>query len=280
MKLVRFSPDTASEPRPGLREDGTVYDLRDDDVQSLGDALARSLTGPAALEAARDAAADRDAGYTVEDVRLHAPVDDDARVICLGGVFPSHLRDRGDDLNMTPSQWLVPEPAVIGPNDPIRVPDRVAENTRPAVELGLVIGVGGRYIEQSDVYDHIAGYTIVNDITARTDWPGAMGYKLMDTFSPCGPHVTHVDAVEDPHDLSMVVRQDGTEICSGRTTGMRFTVSYLVSFLSTILELGSGDVISTGDPAGVEDSLSIGSTVELEIEEVGVLSNPVEAVEE
>lgn len=98
---------------------------------------------------------------------------------------------------------------------------------------------------------------------------------MMDTFSPVGPHVTTADKVSRPMNLDIVMRQDGDVICQGSTSGMRFSLSFLVSYLSTITELRPGDVISTGDPGGIDGSLQPGTTVEIEIENIGKLTNMV-----
>lgn len=277
MKLVRFRTDGDEQARPGVAMDGQVFDLADAKFRSgsapdLGTVLQEvGEYGPATVLSATEDAETFDRG----EVALAPPIPGAGRLICLGGAYTSHLRAQGHNLTTVPSQWVMPETAIVGPGEPIRLTERVVEETLPAVELGAVIGRGGRFIGGTEAYDHLAGFTIVNDVTARTDWPGPMGYKMMDTFSPCGPHVVTADEVANPHDLDLEIRQDDQVICAGSTQGLRFSLSFIVSYLSTILELRPGDVISTGDPAGVEDRLRPGSTVELEVEEVGVLRNPV-----
>ena len=213
--------------------------------------------------------------YDRDEIELLAPVGTKSRLFALGGAYPQHLRERDQDLSPVPSQWYVPDTAVIGPNDDIRLPDRVSGSVLPAVELGVVIGDGGRYIDAQNALDHVAGYTVVNDVTARTDWPGPMAYKLMDTFSPCGPVVTTADDIASTADLKATLHRNGERICHGTTAGMRFTISFIVSFLSTIVELRPGDVISTGDPGRVESSIEPGDTVTASVEGVGELTNTV-----
>jgi 2-keto-4-pentenoate hydratase/2-oxohepta-3-ene-1,7-dioic acid hydratase in catechol pathway len=145
----------------------------------------------------------------------------------------------------------------------------------PASELGVVIGQRGKYIDPMEAHEYIAGYTVSNDVTARTEWPGPMGYKMLDSFSPVGPYIQTADEVDDTMNLNIEMRQDGTTICQGNTAGMRFSLSFLVSYMSTIVELVPGDVISTGDPGGVSENLKPGSTLETEIEDVGTLRNTV-----
>jgi 2-keto-4-pentenoate hydratase/2-oxohepta-3-ene-1,7-dioic acid hydratase in catechol pathway len=280
MRYVLFSRGTGGK-RVGIRRGDRIYDVSETEVTTDGDL--------SPLAAVLSASSDAGAGhaqpsesfradvpvYDREEVSLRAPLAADARIICLGGVYTNHLRERGVTLNRDPNQWVMPSTAVIGPDEPIRLPDRQESEVVPAVELGVVVGAGGKYISEEDAFDHVAGYTVVNDVTDRGEYPGPMGYKMLDTFSPCGPHVTTTDEVPDPLSLELTVKTDGETICRGSTAGMHFTVSFLVSYLSTFMRLRPGDVLSTGDPAGVEGVLEPGATVDLDIESVGTLSNEV-----
>jgi 2-keto-4-pentenoate hydratase/2-oxohepta-3-ene-1,7-dioic acid hydratase in catechol pathway len=163
----------------------------------------------------------------------------------------------------------------VGPNEDIVLPEKVREKTMPAVELGVVIGTDSRYLTEEEVLDAIAGYTVCNDITARTDWPGPMAYKLMDTFWPIGPAITPPDQVSNPTNLSMRLEKDGEVICRGTTASMRFSIPFVVSHVSSILKLRPGDIISTGDPGRVESRIEPGTKIEAIIKDVGCLSNPV-----
>lgn len=272
MRYVRFSAD-GDGPRSGVRADGNVYDL----TEAVGDgpdpfaSLLQQADGDVDDLCSR---ASRE--YGVEEVSLLAPLATGGRLFCLGGVYASHLEERGRDLWTVPEQWYVPRSAVVGPGEPIKLRERNAENVKPAAELGVVIGQGGRYISETEALEHIAGFTVSNDITARTDWPGPRGYKIMDSFNPIGPSVTPADAVENPLDLGIEIRQDEETICTGSTRGHRFTLSFIISYMSTLVELRPGDVLSTGDPGGVEDRLRPGNSVDLDIESLDTLRNPVE----
>jgi acylpyruvate hydrolase len=281
VKFVSFTPPGTTASRPGALRNGTVIDLGDTDLGRAGldEVFSTHLDDPEAVSEAIEAAERTGDVFDRESIEMEAPVAKDARVISLGGAFASHLRERRSPLNKVPSQWVMPDTSVIGPNDPIELDERVRENTLPAVELGVVIGRRGSDISETTTHEYVAGFTIVNDITARTEWPGAMAYKLMDTFCPCGPHVVTPEEVTDPHDLDVEIRQSGEKICAGRTAGLRFTISFMISYISTILTLRPGDVIATGDPGDVQDSLAVGETIELEIEDIGVLKNPVRAAE-
>jgi acylpyruvate hydrolase len=276
MKLVRFSPRDESTIHTGVVRDNEVVkveaDPKADEEGSFEVALA-SVT-----EAEDGGLGDRIEESDVferTEVTLHAPISEAGRLFCFGGVYTGHLRDEGLELTVDPNQWVIPENTIIGPEEAIELSHQVAENVEPAAELCIVIGQAGNYIKPSEAYDYVAGYTISNDVTARTEWPGAMAYKMMDTFCPLGPHVTTTDEVGQPMNLDILIQQDSKVIGRGNTSGMRFTLSFLVSYLSTITELHPGDVISTGDPGGVEDRLRLGSTVKIEIEDVGELHNDV-----
>jgi 2-keto-4-pentenoate hydratase/2-oxohepta-3-ene-1,7-dioic acid hydratase in catechol pathway len=271
MKLALISPPDEEQAYPSVVTDSTVITSVDDDTQ-FSRLLAQVLDeGPASTRAA--VTSGTSVQYQLDDVSVAAPLAPDGRLFCIGGAYASHRRARDRSLLTVPHQWLAPDTSVVGPDSDIVLPAAVSENVMPAVELAVVIGKGGSYITEADAFDHIAGYTISNDVTARTDWPGPRGYKLFDTFSPCGPYVLTKDEIANPLDLRMELRQDGRVICDGTTAGHQFTISFLVSYLSTIHELRPGDVISTGDPGNVSEALEPGSRIDAEIEGIGTLSN-------
>lgn len=275
MKIAAVVPPGSDTQRPALREDETfLVPTRAESDLTVGDLFEWFLdNGPTGVRNLLNAADPERFGR--DELTIEPPLDPSARVFAMGGTYSSHLREQNRSLFTVPHQWLVPDTAIIGPDSAIELPERVAETVKPAIEMAIVIGKGGSYIGEQDALNHIAGYTVSNDVTARAEWPGPRGYKIMDTFSPVGPHVTTVDEVRDPMDLSLTIRLDGAEICSGSTAGHRFTLSFLVSYLSTMYELRPGDVISTGDPGGVGDRLRPGKTVELAVKKVGTLSNDV-----
>ncbi len=269
MRLVRYRPTPSAAPLPGVLDDDAIQTVATKTTEDPFASVLQTVTtgGPGRIET--------DGSVSRDQVEILSPISSVGRVFCLGAIYTGHMEDEGLSLTFDPNQWVMPENAIIGPDDPIVLPERVADNVMPAAELCIVVGKSGKYIDPTDAYDYIAGYTISNDVTARTDWPGPMGYKMMDGFSPVGPFVRTADDVSDPADLTITIHQDGEQICRGSTAGMRFTLSFLLSYLSTITELRPGDIISTGDPGGVEKSLAPGSEVEATIEHVGTLRNPV-----
>jgi 2,4-diketo-3-deoxy-L-fuconate hydrolase len=157
---------------------------------------------------------------------------------------------------------LPPEPvvfnkwtsAVIGPNDDIEIP-RGSRKTDWEVELGVVIGKPGRYIDEAQAMSHIAGYCVVHDVSEREfqlerngTWDKGKG---CDTFGPTGPWLVTADEIRDPHALGLWLEVDGRRYQNGNTSNMIFRIPFLISYLSRFMSLQSGDVISTGTPAGV-----------------------------
>lgn len=275
MILVKYKTESRSRPRPGVLQDNKIIDVEAQlpgQKPQFGTLLEEATTG-GLTSLSRDF--DDEVTVQRDSAELLAPVDTNGRVFCFGAVYTGHMEDSGLSLDFDPNQWVVPDTAVIGPEDSIVLPERVADDVAPAAELCVVIGRAGKYIDPMDSREHVAGYTISNDVTARTEWPGPMGYKLMDTFSPIGPHVRTTDEIRDPTDLTIEMRLDDDVICRGSTGGMRFSINFLVSYLSTIVELRPGDVISMGDPGGVQHPLSPQSDVEIEVEDVGTLQNSV-----
>lgn len=280
MRYLLFSHG-GGDKRVGIRRGDRIFDVSetsivtDSDRSPLAAVLAAELCDGPGRGRPFETLPDNVPVYDREEIVVEAPVAEDARVICLGGVYTNHLRERGVTLNRDPNQWVMPSTAIVGPDEQIELPDRDDSEVIPAIELGVVIGAGGKYIDETEAFDHVAGYTVVNDVTDRGEYPGPMGYKMLDTFSPCGPHISTTDEVPDPLSLDVTVKSDSETICRGSTAGMHFTISFLVSYLSTFMRLRPGDVLSTGDPGGVEGALEPGTTVDLDISSVGTLSNEV-----
>lgn len=280
MKLVRFSHPDTGEVGAGAHRGDEVTWLEDGQNETPWDPFGTLLeTVTTSDSSSLESRIEEGPTFERSSLDLLPPLPEDRRLFCLGGVYTGHLRDAGIELTVDPNQWVMPANAIVGPEADILLPKRVSENVKPAAELCVVIGRRGKYIQPMEAFKYVAGYSISNDVTARTEWPGPMAYKMMDSFSPIGPHVRTADEVDKPMDLDIEIRQDEDVICRGNTAGMRFTLSFLVSYLSAITELWPGDVISCGDPGGVEEALRPGSTVEIEIEGVGKLANRVRSEE-
>jgi 2-keto-4-pentenoate hydratase/2-oxohepta-3-ene-1,7-dioic acid hydratase in catechol pathway len=275
MKLVAFDPGD-DETRPGVLTDTEiVYDLSETSLVDGGRTALANAIERVCVDGSTPFEDVNAPSHDIDAVSLHAPVPADARVICLGGVYTQHTRERNDPLPKVPSQWLAPSRAVAGPEEPVTLPKQVRDHVVPAVELGVVIGRECRYVDEVAVADHIAGYTVCNDITARTEWPGPMAYKLMEGFWPIGPAITPAQSVQNPASLDMTIDAGGERICEGTTASMRFSLPFVVSYLSQILELRPGDIISAGDPGRVNGRLKPSTDVTVAIESVGRLTNPI-----
>jgi 2-keto-4-pentenoate hydratase/2-oxohepta-3-ene-1,7-dioic acid hydratase in catechol pathway len=209
----------------------------------------------------------------LDDVRLLAPVIPRSKVIGIGRNYAAHAAELGNEVPAEPLVFLKPNTSVIGPGDPIQLPVQSAE-VHYEGELAVVIGRICRDVPRSRVDEVVLGYTVANDVTARdlqkTDgqWWRAKGF---DTFCPLGPYlVTGLDA----SDLHLVTRRDGEVVQDGRTSQMIFDIPRLVEFVSAAMTLLPGDVILTGTPEGV-GPITEGQRVEVEIEGIGTLANPV-----
>lgn len=208
----------------------------------------------------------------LEKTRLLPPVTP-GKIICVARNYVEHARERNVEVPETPMIFLKPPTAIIANNEAIQIPPQSSQVEHEA-ELAVVIGKTGRWVDIENAYDHIFGYTIGNDVTARdlqrneSQWTRAKGF---DTFCPLGPWIeTDLDVT----DLLITCRVNGELRQMASTKEMIFPVSQLVSYVSNIMTLLPGDVILTGTPAGV-GSLEKGDKVEITIEGIGSLTNSV-----
>lgn len=209
----------------------------------------------------------------LEDVRLLAPVIPRSKVVCVGRNYAAHAAELGNEVPEQPLLFLKPNTAVIGPDDPIVLPSYSQEVSLEA-ELAVVIKRMAKDIDPAQAHDVIFGYTCANDLTARDaqreedQWFRA---KAFDTSCPIGPWI---ETDLDPASLSIGSAVDGETAQDGTTADMAHPVADLVAEISRVVTLLPGDVILTGTPAGVR-AVESGSTIEVTIEGIGTLSNPV-----
>jgi 2-keto-4-pentenoate hydratase/2-oxohepta-3-ene-1,7-dioic acid hydratase in catechol pathway len=230
----------------------------------------------------------------VAGARVLAPLLYPRKLICAGANYGDHLAEMGvsdvpDPLD--PFFFLVPPTTtIVGPGEPIRIPADPSWRVDWEAELAIVIGRGGRNISAANARAHVAGYTIVNDVSARGrhrranplgppfafDWLGSKG---VDTFCPMGPGVTPDWLIDDPHRLSVRCWVNGELKQDGNTAGMLNDGWRLIEAVSAFVRLEPGDVIATGTPAGVgaarAEQLAPGDEVSISIEGLGALVNPV-----
>ena len=212
------------------------------------------------------------------DIRRGSPVGNVGKFICIGLNYSDHAKETGNPIPTEPIVFMKATSAINGPNDPIIIP-RKSEKTDWEVELGFVIGKEARYVSEADAFDHVAGYCTVHDVSERyfqleTGGNWTKG-KSCDTFGPFGPLLVTRDEVPDPQDLSLWLDVDGHRYQNGSTKTMIFGVAYLIHYLSQIMSLQPGDLISTGTPPGVgmglkpQVYLKAGQRLQLGVEGLG-----------
>lgn len=216
-------------------------------------------------------------------VRLLPPITKPGKIVCLGLNYRDHALETGNPIPELPITFMKYSTCLVGAGGDIVIPPE-AGNVDYEAELAVVIGKGGRRIRQEDAYDHVLGYTCLNDVSARTQqsaegqWGRA---KSFDTFGPIGPWVVTKDEIPDPHTLRISCDIDGEVLQDSNTGQMIFTIPHLIAWLSATSTLEPGDIIATGTPPGVGQArkpprwLRDGDTVTVTIERIGRLSNPV-----
>ena len=251
MKLLRYGPKGAE--KPGLLDtSGQVRDLSAHVADIGGAALSPdSLKRLASLDASMLPLVP---GAPQNGLRLGACVGGTRKFICIGLNYADHAAETGAAIPKEPiifNKWIT---AMCGPDDDVEIP-RGSVKTDWEVELGVVIGTGGKYITEDKALDHVAGYCVVNDVSEReyqTERGGTWDKgKGCDTFGPTGPWLVTKDEAGDVGNLKMWLDVDTHRYQNGSTATMIFGVAHLVSYLSQFMSLEPGDVISTGTPPGV-----------------------------
>ncbi len=275
MKLLRYGAPGAE--KPGLLDaDGRVRDLS---------AIVPDIAGQALLPENLQALRNLDVaslpvvnGIPQKDLRLGACVGRIGKFICIGLNYADHAEEAGMAIPPEPIIFNKWTSAICGPNDPIQIP-RGSVKTDWEVELGVVIGKPGVYIDEANAMDHIAGLCVINDVSEREfqlDRAGTWDKgKGCDTFGPTGPWLVTLDEVKDPDNLGMWLDVDGERMQTGNTATLIFKLPYLIAYCSRFMSLQPGDVISTGTPPGVgmgkspQRFLNGGEVVTLGIEDLG-----------
>ncbi|MES3095993.1 fumarylacetoacetate hydrolase family protein [Sphingomonas aerolata] len=271
MKLLRYGP--IGHEKPGMLDaDGAIRDLSG----VVGDIAGDTLTpeGIATLAAIDPATLPLVDGTP----RYGACVGAVGKFICIGLNYSDHAAESGMDVPKEPVIFNKWTSAICGPDDAVEMP-RGSTKLDWEVELGVVIGKPGRYIDEADAMAHVAGYCVINDVSEREyqlerggTWDKGKG---CDTFGPIGPWLVTADEVPDPQALRLWLEVDGHKYQDGTTATMVFGVAEIVSYLSRFMSLQSGDVISTGTPPGVglgqkpPKYLAVGNVMRLGIDGLG-----------
>jgi 2-keto-4-pentenoate hydratase/2-oxohepta-3-ene-1,7-dioic acid hydratase in catechol pathway len=248
----------------------------------LGGLLAEERTGRLAAVAEN---APETARVQLDQVRLAAPVPTPSKIIGIGLNYRDHAAETGQELPARPTVFAKFPNALSGPYDPIVLPAE-SNSVDYEGELGVVIGRQARFVSEDEALSYVGGYLCVNDVSARDvqNWTSQWSLgKSFDTFAPAGPFLVTAAEVPDPQNLDIETRLNGVTVQHSNTSNMVFTVAALVSQLSAVMTLEPGDIIATGTPGGVGGAqnpplfLKDGDIVEVEIERLGCLRNPVVA---
>jgi len=273
-------------PRAAALRDGGFVDLQANDRGLPASLRELFAAGDEVLKRAAAVAATGSV-QPCDEKRLMAPIADPPKVICVGLNYADHAKESGAEVGPEPIIFNKFPSAVCGPHDPIRLPP-ISQQVDYEAELVVVIGRGGSEIPKADARSHVAGYMCGHDVSAR-DWqlhkPGGQWLlgKTFDTFAPCGPALVTPDEVPDPEKLRITFRLNGETLQDSTTAQLIFGIDHLISYISAVATLESGDLIFTGTPPGVGAArkppvfLKPGDTAEVEIEGLGVLTNPVES---
>ena len=281
MKLITFRRKPGADPEPGVRLDSAAVSLTPLGYRDMPAVLAADWTPI-------DEFLRKPPPYAVtplNEITLLAPILRPPKFICVGLNYRDHAAESHSEIPSVPTIFSKFSHCVIAPGDAIVLPKN---STKPdyEAELAFVIGKGGRHIAAEDWKKHVAGYTIVNDVSAR-DFQKATSQWLMgktfDTFAPMGPWITTADEIADPHALDIQLRINGELLQNSNTRELIFKIPELIAYLSSVVTLESGDIVSTGTPAGVGFArrpprwLVPGDEVVINITGLGELRNPVVA---
>jgi len=280
MKIARFTEGGIT--RFGKIVDSKVVDLSG--VDGVGGSMRQLLENLPKLRTTLEAA--RDPAYALQSIKLEAPINDPQKFLAIGMNYKAHAEEaRAAGIPIPTSQlWFNKQVSCLnGPYDPIELP-KVVEKLDYEIELGVVIGRRCRRVKAAEARSVIAGYLVVNDVSAR-DWqhrsPTFTLGKSFDTHGPIGPWLTTDDEVPDPLALEMSLTVNGEERQRMITNDMIYSIYDQIEYLSTVMTLEPGDILATGTPAGVGAAsgrlLQAGDVVRAQIERLGYIENRVVA---
>lgn len=277
MRLVTFVESGTARAGALIDGDSKVLDL------DAGDMLSLLASSENRFDAVMDKVAAAGRTYPLDKVQLLAPVPRPPKITCVGLNYRDHALEGGNPIPDHPVLFSKYPISVIGPGETIRRP-KVSTKVDYEGEFAVVIGKRAKNVAKPEALDVVAGYTVMNDVSAR-DWQKRtsqwMVGKAFDTFAPMGPAIVTKDEVPDPHALSIRTYVNGELRQDSNTKELIFGVDDLIVEMSQIWTLEPGDVILTGTPSGVgvywdpPKLLQAGDTVRIEIEKVGTLENPV-----
>ncbi len=282
MKLVTYVTADGSGA-PGIVTEDGFFDLTE---LGFPDTLAFIAGGSAALEQARKRVTTNRPGIATKDVRLLTPLANPPRIFGIGLNYRDHAAESKMTVQKVPTVFLKLSSSLTGPDTDILLP---AASRQPdyEAELAVVIGKPGHHIAAASWQEHVFGYTILNDVSARdvqlatSQW--TLG-KSFPTFTPCGPWIVTAEEAGDPHTMDIRLTIDGVEHQHANTSALIFKIPELIAYISSITPLEAGDIISTGTPEGVglgrtpQRWLQPNERIDIDIERIGRLTNTTRAV--
>ena len=278
MKLVSFTAlDGKTHPGALFESRNLVVGLNGAGFHSTLDVIAAGLS-----EAKEEVTYPT---FNLNEIRLGPPLPNPPRIFAIGLNYREHANETGKPIPTTPIVFLKLPTAIIGPGDPIVLPKNSSEPDYEA-ELALIIGKGGFRIPAEKWREHVYGYTIVNDVSARDVQRSSTQFSLaksFPTFCPMGPAIVTADEIPDPHALSIRLSIDGEVLQNSNTGELIFKIPALIEYISSITPLLPGDIVSTGTPSGVGAGrtprrwLKPGESVTISIEALGSLTNQIAA---
>lgn len=286
MRVARFLAPGASTPSAGLiDENDNVAEVAGAD----GNVSTLLLLDDAGLKQVASTALST---YKLSDVRLLAPVGNPGKILATAGNYHPHNTDSDVDVDVNiPKFFIKPFTALIGPDDVIPHHSKATINNIEEIELGVVIGKPGKDISQADAFDHVFGYTIINDFSGRDlrlnagrdpagHWYEWLNGKWLDGYSPVGPWIVPASEVGDPNNLQITTKINGDIRVDGNTKRLLYDIPRQIAYISMLCTLQPGDLIATGVvplPDGVTREVFIqpGDVIEGVVENVGTLRNTI-----
>ena len=227
--------------------------------------------------------------HILRDVKILAPIPRPRKnIVCLGVNYPDHAAETKHEPPRYPIFFTKAPTCVIGVGDPIVLP-KCSQRIDYEVELAFILGRKGKNIKEEEAWDYIAGYAVLNDVTARDLQRSHQQWfkgKSLDTFAPMGPCLVTPDEVDDPHNLNLRLSLNGKVMQEDNTKELFFKIPEILASLSVDMTVEAGDIVATGTPGGIGDSrsppvyLKPGDCVRSEVEGIGVLENPVTSAAE
>ncbi len=273
MKLATFTHN--GRQRIGAIEGDTVYVMAwQDNMRQL---IRRGITPSRTYER-----------VPLAEATLKAPLIP-GKIIAIGRNYADHAAETGSDLPKAPLIFAKFPSAVIGQSEPITWRKSITQQVDWEVEIAVIIGKRAKNVSEADAYEHVYGYCVANDVSARDlqfgdgQWTRA---KSLDTFCPLGPFIITRDEIDDPQNLALKTTVNGKVMQDANTKDMVFKIPYLIAYISQMFTLEPGDMILTGTPSGVgmgmkpQQFLADGDSVTVSVEGIGEVTNPCKVIEE